>query len=87
MDSSRAYLPDVLDRMTIVLERASKELRLSGLPASEKERLAACILSVGNTYHDINRLLEKSIRLYLRGRRSATQASLPERRGDLTASL
>jgi hypothetical protein len=84
MDSSRAYLPDALDRMTIVLERATKELRLSGLPASEKERLATCILSVGNTYQDVNRLLEKSIRLYLRGRRSASQGPRP-RLNELTA--
>lgn len=68
MESSRSYQPDALDRMTIVLERAAKELNLAGLPALEKERLAACILSVGNTYTDINRLLEKSVRLYLRAR-------------------
>jgi hypothetical protein len=86
MDSSRAYLPDALDRMTIVLERACKELRLSGLPASEKERLAVCILSVGNTYQDVNRLLEKSIRLYLRGRRSAIQSTRPQT-GELSALL
>jgi hypothetical protein len=64
--SSRAYLPEALDRMTTVLERAAKELNLAGLPPSEKERLAVCILSVGNTYSDVNRLLEKSVRLYLR---------------------
>ncbi len=68
MQSSRAYLPDALDRMTIVLQRAAMELRLAGGPASERERLAACILSVGNTYTDVNRLLEKSVRLYLRSR-------------------
>jgi hypothetical protein len=68
MGSSRCYLPDALDRMTIVLERATKELNLSASPASEKERLASCILSVGNTYEDVNRLLEKSVRLYLRAR-------------------
>lgn len=80
MESSRAYLPDALDRMTIVLERASKELGLAGLPASEKERLAVCILSVGNTYKDINRLLEKSVRLYLRARAAsaATRQQHPQ---------
>lgn len=62
--------------MTIVLERAAKELNLAGLPASEKERLAVCILSVGNTYTDVNRLLEKSVRLYLRAR----TASITQRR-------
>ncbi|CCB63531.1 MULTISPECIES: hypothetical protein [unclassified Hyphomicrobium] len=76
MDSSRAYLPDALDRMTIVLERAAKELNLAGLPSSEKERLAVCILSVGNTYTDVNRLLEKSVRIYLRAR----TASITQRR-------
>ncbi|MBS0249597.1 MAG: hypothetical protein JSR78_00850 [Proteobacteria bacterium] len=78
MEPSRAYQPDALDRMTIVLERAAKELNLAGLPASEKERLAACILSVGNTYTDTNRLLEKSVRLYLRARTaSSTQNRQP----------
>jgi hypothetical protein len=66
MESSRAYSPEALDRMTIVLERAAKELHLAGSPPAEKERLAVCILSVGNTYSDVNRLLEKSVRLYLR---------------------
>lgn len=66
--SSRAYLPDALDRMTVVLERATRELNLGGAPASEKERLAACILSIGNTYQDANRLLEKAVRIYLRSR-------------------
>lgn len=66
--SSRAYLPDVLDRMTTVLGRATQELNLASAPACEKERLAACILSFGNTYSDVNRLLEKSVRLYLRSR-------------------
>jgi len=70
--SSRAYLPEVLDRMTIVLERATRELNLAGAPTSEKERLAACILSIGNTYPDVNRLLEKSVRLYLRSRPAPT---------------
>jgi hypothetical protein len=66
MESSRAYSPEALDRMTIVLERAAKELHLASSPPAEKERLAVCILSVGNTYSDVNRLLEKSVRLYLR---------------------
>jgi hypothetical protein len=71
MESSRVYSPEALDRMTIVLERAAKELNLAGSPPAEKERLAVCILSVGNTYDDVNRLLEKSVRLYLRGRFAA----------------
>lgn len=66
--SSRAYLPEALDRMTTVLGRATQELNLASAPTCEKERLAACILSVGNTYSDVNRLHEKSVRLYLRSR-------------------
>lgn len=66
--SSRAYLPEALDRMTTVLGRATQELNLASAPACEKERLASCILSVGNTYPDVNRLLEKSVRLDLRSR-------------------
>jgi hypothetical protein len=75
MNSTRAYLPDAIDRMTIVLDRAAKELNLGCLPACERERLAACILSIGNTYDDVNRLLEKSIRLYAR-----TRSNAPSRR-------
>jgi hypothetical protein len=80
MESSRAYFPDTLDRMTAVLERASRELGLASLPASEKERLAVCILSIGNTYKDVNRLLEKSVRLYLRVRasRATTRPMQPQ---------
>jgi hypothetical protein len=86
MKSSRAYQPDALDRMTIVLERATRELRLGGLPVSEKERLATCILSIGNTYQDVNRLLEKSIRMYMRTRRGANEVFPPQATG-LTAFL
>jgi hypothetical protein len=68
MDSSHAYQPEALERMTLVLERAAKELRLDSSRPGEKERLATCILSIGNTYSDANRLLEKAVRLYLRGR-------------------
>ena len=77
MEFSRAYCPEALDRMAIVLERATKELNLAGSPPAEKERLAVCILSVGNTYDDVNRLLEKSVRLYLRAR---TFAASPRHR-------
>lgn len=68
MESSHAYQPETLERMSLVLERAAKELRLDGLPIAEKERLATCILSIGNSYADANRLLERAVRLYLRGR-------------------
>ncbi len=85
MESSRVYSPEALDRMTIVLERAAKELNLAGLPPTEKERLAVCILSVGNTYDDVNRLLEKSVRLYLRGR--SVDASRRQRRVETNAFL
>ena len=67
MDSSHVYQPEALERMTVVLERAARELRLDSTRPGEKERLANCILSIGNTYSDVNRLLEKAVRLYLRG--------------------
>ncbi|CAA2136864.1 hypothetical protein [Hyphomicrobium sp. ghe19] len=67
MDSSHTYQPEALERMTLVLERAAKELRLDGSRPGEIERLATCILSIGNAYSDVNRLLEKAVRLYLRG--------------------
>ena len=67
MDSSHVYQPEALERMTVVLERAARELRLDSTRPGEKERLASCILSIGNTYSDVNRLLEKAVRLYLRG--------------------
>ncbi|WP_045837355.1 hypothetical protein [Hyphomicrobium sp. 99] len=73
MDSSHAYQPETLDRMTLVLERATKELRLDCSRPAEKERLATCILSIGNSYTDVNRLLERSVRLYLRGRTTAAE--------------
>lgn len=85
MESSRVYFPEALHRMTIVLERAAKELNLAGLPPAEKERLAICILSVGNTYDDVNRLLEKSVRLYLRGR--SVIVSQRQRRTETNAFL
>jgi len=73
MNSSHAFQPETLDRMTLVLERAAKELRLDGSRLAEKERLATCILSIGNAYSDVNRLLERSVRLYLRGRFMAAE--------------
>lgn len=68
MESFHVYQPETLERMTLALERAAKELELDGLPLSEKERLATCILSIGNCYTDVNRLHERAVRLYLRGR-------------------
>jgi hypothetical protein len=85
MESSRCYSPEALERMTIVLERAAKELNLAGSPPAEKERLAFCILSIGNTYSDINRLLEKSVRIYLRSRPIA--ASPKQQRAETFAFL
>lgn len=74
MDSSHVYQPEALERMTLVLERAAKELRLDGSRPGEKERLATCILSIGNTYSDVNRLLEKCVRLYLRDKPRSVEA-------------
>ncbi|MBY0559649.1 hypothetical protein [Hyphomicrobium sp.] len=75
MDSSHAYQPEALERMTLVLARAAKELRLDGTRPGEIERLAACILSIGNRYSDVNRLLEKAVRLYLRAKPLGVETS------------
>ncbi|HET6388436.1 hypothetical protein [Hyphomicrobium sp.] len=83
MEFSQVYQPEALERMTIVLERAAQELRLDCLPISEKERLARCILSIGNCYTDVNRLLERAVRLYLRSRPSMFEP--PHRRPALIA--
>ncbi len=87
MESSRVYSPEALDRMTVVLERAAKELNLAASPPAEKERLAVCILSVGNTYDDVNRLLEKSVRLYLRGRPTVISSRSRQKSPETTAFL
>jgi hypothetical protein len=70
MTLSRAYWPETLELMTTVYELAVKELKLQRAPNRECERLAICILSVGNTYTDTHQLLDKSVRLYLRARDS-----------------
>jgi hypothetical protein len=80
MNFSHVYQPETLERMALVFVRAAKELRLDGSRPAEKERLATCILSIGNSYSDVNRLLERSVRLFLRGRSPSVERhqSYPE---------
>ncbi|MET0432148.1 MAG: hypothetical protein ABWZ86_06680 [Hyphomicrobium sp.] len=66
MHPTRAYVPEALDRMTLVLERAIRDLDLAEATSAEKERLAACILSVGNSSDDVESLVDSSVALYLR---------------------
>lgn len=66
MSSPGFFGPEILSRMTAVYKSAVKELKLQSASAIEHERLATCILSIGNSYSDTHRLLEKSVRLYIR---------------------
>jgi hypothetical protein len=45
---------------------AVQELKIEHASVVTHERLARCILSIGNTTNDLHRLLDQSIRLYLR---------------------
>ena len=67
MPSLGCFYPDVLARMSAVYKSAVKELKLEGAPAIERERLAICILSIGHCHSDKHRLLDRSVRLYIRG--------------------
>ncbi len=73
---SHFYSPEALGRMTTAYERATRELKLERASVVEHERLARCILSIGNTYTDPHRLLDRSVRLY---RRSPTMSRRPRR--------
>ena len=66
MSSSRFYSPETVGRMTAVYKRAVQELKIERASVVTHERLARCILSIGNTTNDPHRLLDQSIRLYLR---------------------
>lgn len=66
MSSSRFYVPETVGHMTTVYKRAVQELKIERASIVEHERLASCVLSIGNTYTDPDRLLDESIRLYLR---------------------
>lgn len=63
MSSSRYYSPEAVRRMTTVYKRAVRELKLERVSIVEHERLASCILTIGNTYTDLHRLLDRAIRL------------------------
>jgi hypothetical protein len=66
MSSSRFYSPETVGRMITVYKRAVQELKIERASVFTHERLARCILSIGNTHTDPHRLLDQSIRLYLR---------------------
>ena len=66
MSSSHFYSPEAVGRMTAVYKRAVQELKIECASVVTHERLARCILSNGNTTSDPHRLLDRSIRLYLR---------------------
>jgi hypothetical protein len=66
MSSSHFYSPEAVGRMTAVYKRAVQELKIERASVFTHERLARCILSIGNTHTDPHRLLDQSIRLYLR---------------------
>jgi hypothetical protein len=66
MSSSRFYSPETVGRMTAVYKRAVQELKIERASVVKHERLARCILSIGNTTSDPHCLLDRSIRLYLR---------------------
>jgi hypothetical protein len=69
MSISDTYSPQAIERMAAVYKLAVKELKLERASIEEHERLAVCILSIGNTYDDPHRLLDKTIRLYVRSPR------------------
>lgn len=66
MSPSRFYMPETVERMTAVYKRVVQELKMEHASIIERERLARCVLSIGNTYADPHRLQGQSVRLYLR---------------------
>jgi hypothetical protein len=65
----RAYFPETLNLLSKVLENAAHELNLGRKAVQERERLAACILSViDSATDDVDQLHAKSLRLYRRSR-------------------
>jgi hypothetical protein len=66
MSPPRFYLPETVERMTAVYKRVVQELKIEHASTIERERLARCVLSIGNTYANPHRLHDQSVRLYLR---------------------
>ena len=87
MSSPGFFYPDVLTRMTAVYKSAVKELKLENAPAIEHERLATCILSIGHSHSDQHRLLESSVRLYMRAHAAARDVASSHRRPDQDRDL
>lgn len=63
---SSFYLPETIERMDAVYKRIIQELKMEHASIVERERLANCILDFGNITNDLHRLLDRSVRLYLR---------------------
>jgi hypothetical protein len=59
------YSPETVERMATVYNRIFKELKIERSPIIERERLANCILYIGNTYTDPRSLYEQALYLYL----------------------
>lgn len=66
MPSSRTYSPEAIERMATVYKHAVQKLKLEYASIHERERIANCILSIGNGDADLRRMLDQSIRLYRR---------------------
>jgi hypothetical protein len=64
MHLSGAYSDVTLTRMASAYEYALQELHLDSMV--ERERLATCILSVGNSSANVYQLLERAVRLFHR---------------------
>jgi hypothetical protein len=68
MPQAEAYSPEALRRMSTVYRSAFQELRLQLASRAEQERLARCILALGNSHTDPHRLHAKAVQNYQRGR-------------------
>jgi hypothetical protein len=64
MNLSGAYSDVTLTRMASAYKCALQELHLDSM--AERERLATCILSIGNSSANVYQLLERAVRLFHR---------------------
>jgi|SRR5690242_3522140 hypothetical protein len=67
LKSSESYSPEIIERMAAVYRNAVKELGLQKADSCERDRLALYILSIGKSFEDANRLLDRAVRMYQRG--------------------
>ena len=66
MSAGASFSPEVIQRMTDVYKRAVQELKLDHASAHQHDRLAAYILSIGNTLDDPHRMLDRAVRMHQR---------------------